>query len=129
RNSNYLDESANYIGVNTDKLTVTNVGVEHAGSYRCAVTDVGGTIFTSHALLQTLVSPFIIQHPQSQTILQSDPLTVSVIITNVATGPFTYVWRKGSLPVATNLSVVHSNYLLVTGLVPASTNVNRFRCD
>jgi hypothetical protein len=119
-----------YFGVNSNILTITNVVAEDAGTYRCAVTDGAGTIYSSNAVLLTLVSPVIIQSPQSQTILQGDPITFTVRVTNVATSPFNYVWRYGSVILVSNYNVSEFfNVLTVTNVPLASSNLNRYRCD
>ncbi|MFM1769209.1 MAG: hypothetical protein RJA22_1738 [Verrucomicrobiota bacterium] len=119
-----------YSGVTSNTLTITNVVASDAGTYRCAITDGAGTVYCSNAVLLTLVSPVIIQSPQSQSILQGDPITFTVRVTNVSTGPFNYVWRYGSAILVSNYNVAeYFNVLTVTNVPLASSNVNRYRCD
>ncbi|MFM1769208.1 MAG: hypothetical protein RJA22_1737 [Verrucomicrobiota bacterium] len=127
--TNLPSDHPNYLGVTTSNLVVTNVLAEQAGAYRCAVTDLAGTVYSLEANLTTLVSPVIIQQPRSQTVLQGEPVTLTIRVTNLSTGPFTYIWRQVSTIIASNHAVAaFTNSITVTN-IPLATNLARYRCD
>ena len=120
----------NHFGVTSNILVITNVVAEHAGAYRCAVTDGAGTIFSLPATLTTQVGPIFILQPQSQTIYQGDPVTLSVMLSNACTGPFNYVWRSNSLVIASNHMVAaYSNSITIFNVPPITNTAFRYRCD
>ncbi|MFM1767836.1 MAG: hypothetical protein RJA22_365 [Verrucomicrobiota bacterium] len=120
----------NFLGVTSSNLVVTNVLIEHGGTYSCLLTDSIGPALSSNAVLSTLVGPVFTQQPQSQTLLQGDPLTLTVVLSNVCNGPFNFVWRYQSTIIASNGGVsAFANSILVTNVPLAASNVNRYRCD
>ncbi len=52
-----LNEGGHYSGVETTVLTVSDIDVEVVANYRCAVTNAGGTTFTSPAALTLTGTP------------------------------------------------------------------------
>ena len=119
-----------YVGVTSSNLIVTNMFNEHAGPYRCAVTDQAGTVYSIEAQLITTVIPVVLIPPTNQVIYQGDPVTLTVFLSNACTGPFNYVWRSNSLVIASNhMSASYSNSVTIFNVPAIPTNLFRYRCD
>lgn len=117
---------ANIPGATTTNLTINNVGFAEEGFYSCAVSDGIGTILTSNALLQPLITPkwqvypvFVTTTNGTNVITTSNnvPLLLTVVTgavvrmsVQLAVGypfPITYEWRRGSVgigPDSTNVA-------------------------
>jgi hypothetical protein len=80
-------------------LDITDAQQSQAGDYTVIVSDDVDSITSDPATLTVLVLPYIIQHPQSQTVTEGDSVTFSVTVTNTATLPVTYRWRWNNITV------------------------------
>ncbi|MFM1770306.1 MAG: hypothetical protein RJA22_2835 [Verrucomicrobiota bacterium] len=119
-----------FSGVDTPTLILTNAQAFMRGPYTVLVSDANGSILSTPAPLTVLVPPIFILQPQSQTLLQGDPLTLTVGLSNISSGPFNYVWRYQSQVIASNGQVAsYFNSLTLTNLLLQSSNLNRYRCD
>jgi len=77
-------------GASNSSLLLTNVQASRAGNYNVVVTNPAGSVTSQVATLTVNVPPTITTQPQSQFVIQGQPLTLSVIATG--TTPFTYNW-------------------------------------
>ncbi|MFM1770460.1 MAG: hypothetical protein RJA22_2989 [Verrucomicrobiota bacterium] len=119
-----------YLGVNSTNLIVTNITKAQSGTYSCAVSDSAGTVFSGSAVLTTWVGPVFILQPQSQTVLEGEPVTLSLALSNDCTGPFTFVWRYQSSIIASNaFSTNYFSSITLTNVRVQSATLNRYRCD
>jgi hypothetical protein len=87
-------------GATSPSLLVTNAGLAEAGVYTVRVDDGIVTVISSPASLVLLVNPLITRHPISQTVVTGGNVTLSVSVTNTATLPMGYRWRRGSTQLA-----------------------------
>ncbi len=79
-------------------LLVPAAGAANVGSYAVRVDDGVVTVTSPPALLQLLFNPVIVQPPLSQTVAAGSSVILSVTVTNAATRPIGYRWRRGSVP-------------------------------
>ena len=79
-------------------LLVTNVQDAQLGDYAVVITNSFGPVTSTVATLTFLTPPTIVQQPQSQTVVAGENATFTVTVTNNATLPITYLWRKGPTP-------------------------------
>lgn len=91
-------------------FTLSNVQPSNAGNYSVVVTNPGGSIRSSDAILTVIkpvVSPTIAQQPQSQTVNVGDAVTFTVVAAGDT--PLSYQWKFNStdIPGATgpNLTI------------------------
>lgn len=77
---------SNYV-INPSRLTDTGV-------YVVRITDSIASIFSRPMTLTVTVPPLFVQLPQSQFVPLGGSVTVSVVVTNNATLPVTYRWRR-----------------------------------
>lgn len=98
-------------GAQSATYSITGVTSSHAGTYTVRVTNAGGTIASSGAVLTVTAAaaPTITLHPIAQTTSAGGAVTFSVVA--AGSGPFTYQWLKDGATVAgaTNASLVLSN--------------------
>ena len=85
-------------------LTIASCVAGDAGSYDCVVTNLAGTDTSAAATLTVRTLPTITTPPASQTIVQGNPVTFSVVA--AGTGPLAYQWQRATtnLPGATGTS-------------------------
>lgn len=84
----------NLPGANGSSLTLNNVGLAEAGIYEFVVTNPNATVVSAPATLVVLVDPVVLINPLSQTVVQGEDLTLSILTTG--TLPMSYRWRSGS---------------------------------
>jgi hypothetical protein len=94
-------------------LTVTNAQFANEGDYTVTITDSVGQSTTSPAKLFILINPTIVQPPLSQMVVAGATVTLSIGVTGNPT-PFSYEWRRGSLPLVTNVLDSRMDFLTIT---------------
>ena len=77
-------------------LQLQNVDVRDRGEYDVVLTDRVGAAVSDTASLIVLINPVIVVQPVGMTNYAGSTVTFSVEITNTATLPIGYRWRKGS---------------------------------
>ncbi len=113
------------VGAIEPVLTITNVQLANEGVYTVAITDAAGTIFSRGANLYPLISPAIVQNPVSQTVVPGSVVTLSVGVTG-SPRPFTFEWRRGSLPLWTNVTDGYQDFFTFT-VTNAAPSSNQYR--
>jgi hypothetical protein len=91
-------------------LTLTNVQGTNAGSYSVRVSNAGGNITSTQATLTVLTPPGITTQPQSQSVVESNNVTFTVLASGTA--PLSYQWyynTNTALASATNASYILTN--------------------
>ncbi|MEY2409104.1 MAG: hypothetical protein QOF48_1774, partial [Verrucomicrobiota bacterium] len=105
-------------------LQIVNVQSVNAGLYQLIAND-GIVPVPSAAVTLTLIyDPFFAQQPISQSVLPGADVTLSVVVSNGATLPIGYRWRRAGL-VLTNFTLnSYTSYFTVFNAQPAFTNYN-----
>ena len=103
-------------------FTVTSAGLEHRGSYTVLISDEIGSIVTVPATLKLLIDPLIVQQPLGQTVLPGGTVTLSIVVTNTATLPVSYRWRRGGATYANYFVDSHTNFVVITNVQVTGTN-------
>ncbi len=88
-------------GATGSDLTVDSLGSSDSGWYSVQVSDDNGTVISQAARLTVLIKPVVLEHPQSQTVLQGDDVRLRVVLNSDASVPIEYRWRRGTTTVAT----------------------------
>ncbi len=120
-------------GKTSATLSIASCVAGDAGSYDCVVTNLAGTATSAAATLTVRTLPSITTPPASQTIVQGNPVTFSVVA--AGTGPLAYQWQRATtnLPGATGtsysipsvaLSDTGSYRVVVTNLAGTVTSVD-----
>jgi hypothetical protein len=94
-------------------LTLNNVQGTNAGSYSVRVSNAGGNITSTQAVLTVLQPPGITTAPQSQTVVVSNNVTFTVVAGGTA--PLSYQWYFSNAPLANATNVTY-------GITTATTN-------
>jgi hypothetical protein len=99
-------------GANAASYTVTDVGLDDEGDYRCVVADSVDTVISATARLVPWLQTQIVQAPTDVVVAVGSDFSVSV----EASGnplPFSYVWRRnlGSLLVNSSRGNYKSNFI------------------
>jgi hypothetical protein len=114
----------NIAGATNTSLTVTNVQYAQSGVYVVSAVDNVGTVFSDPARLGLLIDPRITQHPVGQRVVPGSSVTLSVSVTNTATLPIGYRWRRNGATIVSAFVILdqHTCFLTVTNADPAFTN-------
>jgi len=103
-------------GANSDSYTIYNVQLKDVGVYSVMVSDDNGSIESNPARLIVLIDPTIILPPLSISIPKGGSAVLSVEVTNTATLPITYRWRRSSTYLVTNVLMSCKSFLLITNI-------------
>jgi len=115
----------NLVGATSPTLTLTNVQPAQAGVYQVVATDAIGPVPSALATLVLYVEPFIVVHPVSQTVLPGDNVTLSVTVSNTATLPLGFRWRRGGTsPFGWQVLDSYTSFITVTNVQFPGTNYN-----
>lgn len=95
-------------------LVLTNVGSSALGRYRVRVSDSLTSVDSITVSLQFLIDPLIVEHPLSQPVIAGQPVTLSVVVTNTATLPIGYRWRRNGANFPGNFFVLNSHVAVFT---------------
>ena len=111
-------------GANASTLLLTAVDIVDEGSYRVKVTDSVATVFSEAALLQMLIDPVIVQEPLSTISVPGGSATFSVVITNTATLPITFRWKRGTTDLPGGVFTLNNrtSFMTVSNLQGSLTN-------
>ena len=118
-----MNNSAIQDATNT-ALALLNVQFEQAGVYIMVATDRFGSITSKPATVALFREPTITQQPLSQSVLPGATVTLSVSVTNLATLPIGYRWRRNGLPItgATFILDDYTSFLTITNAKPPFTS-------
>jgi len=114
----------NLSGATNGSLILTNAQFSDRGSYRVAVSNAFGSAVSDPALFDILVNPFIVVQPLSQMVATGATVTLSVTVTNTATLPISYRWRKGGSGFAYFLLDSYTSFFTVTNVTAGSNTVS-----
>ncbi len=105
-------------------ITISNVQLTSIGGYSVAVSNAHGGELSQTALLGLLVNPDIVQPPVSQRVTTGATVTLSVTVTNTATLPLGYRWRRNGtfIPDAFFVSSNRTAFYTITNAQPPLTN-------
>jgi len=97
-------------------LTLTNVQLALAGSYTVVITDDIGPMLSAPANLVVLVEPLIVQLPIGVSVPQGATATLSVAVTNTATLPVSYRWRRNGGTLVNLVLDAYASFLTITNV-------------
>ena len=112
------------VGQTNNTFVVPAATQADAGRYTVLVSDDLGSIWSAPADLILLVDPVIVQHPLSQPVLAGDTVILSVVVTNTATLPINYRWRRSGLTVTNILLNERVCFFVIQNVQPPYTNWN-----
>lgn len=84
-------------GANADAYSIPSAAPADAGAYDCVVSNGCSTQTSAAATLTVNTAPGITAHPQSQTVVEGDP--VSFTVSASGTPPLAFQWRKNALDI------------------------------
>jgi len=99
-------------GATNSSLAVSNAQLADAGAYTVAVSDEYGRSVSQEAWLVLLVDPVIVVQPVGAVVAQGSTVTLCVEVTNTATLPVGFRWRRASTYIATN--VIYERFCCLT---------------
>ena len=109
-------------------LVLTNLQLAQAGDYLVQVFSPSGSTSSAPAHLAVVqpvpVAPVIVQQPLSQATVAGANVILSVSVTNTATLPVTYRWRRNNAAWVTNVLSERSCFVTVTNAQLPATNFN-----
>jgi len=121
-------DGVNIPGANGAAYNIPSVRYEDRGVYDVLMTDQVGTIPSLPATMVVLMDPTIVLHPIAQGVPAGSTVTLSVGVTNVATLPITYRWRKGNGSIATNTLNSYFDYYTINNVQGGNFSSNIWDC-
>jgi len=111
-------------GRTNSSLVLTNVQPSVLGDYSVIVTNSLGAVTSAVASVVLLVDPIIVQPPLSQMVATGATVTLSVEVTNTATLPLGYRWRRNNAFLADGFFVLtqRTAFFTITNAAPPFTN-------
>ncbi|MBI3867685.1 MAG: lamin tail domain-containing protein [Verrucomicrobia bacterium] len=105
-------------------LVVTNVQLKDVGTYQATVQDRVGGVESVEAALNLLIDPLIVQNPVSQPVIAGSSVILSVEVTNTATLPIGYRWRRNDTNIPGGFVVLNdrTSFFTVTNVQATATN-------
>lgn len=97
-------------------LTLTNVQPGQGGLYTVVITDNVGPMLSAPARLEVLVEPTIVQQPIGVSVPEGSTIALSVAVTNTATLPVSYRWRKNGATVTNAVLNAYASFLPITNV-------------
>ncbi|MFM1767771.1 MAG: hypothetical protein RJA22_300 [Verrucomicrobiota bacterium] len=116
---------ANIPGATNSSLTLINVQPANAGSYQVVATDSVAPVVSAPALLSVNVRPVLTVTPVSQNAAPGSVITLSVSVSNSATLPLGFRWRRNGTSITNGMQVLndYTCFFTVTNTASASYNV------
>jgi hypothetical protein len=114
----------NILNETNSTLTLTNVQVANEGAYTVMVTDAVGPVVSRPAQLIPLVTPTVVISPVSQYVAVGQSVTLSASFNGYPL-PFSFDWRQGSTPLASNTVYSRTDFLTFTAASVPRTNQYR----
>ncbi|MGB9603458.1 MAG: immunoglobulin domain-containing protein, partial [Limisphaerales bacterium] len=90
-------------GATNQTLELNNVTLADMGSYSVVIQDDISSVESNPAQLIVLLTPIILQHPQSQIVYAGSTVVFDVVATG--TPPLGYRWRRISTGIVTNIGI------------------------
>ena len=108
---------------NNSTLTITNMQPASAGTYIVRATDSIGSVTSAPVIVTYLVNPVIVQQPLSQSAAPGAYVTLSVVVSNTASLPIGYRWRKNGSSITNGMQVLnqYASYFIVTNFTAGAT--------
>ncbi len=122
----WLKDGADIPDATTDSLTVAHVRPADDGTYSVRITDDIGAVVSAPAALDVLVRPYLTLRPVNQTVVAGDSVSFTVGVSNVATLPISYRWRRNGSDYTNMLLYAHESTLLIPNVV---SNLHAGRWD
>ena len=105
-------------------LQIANVQPNNSGVYQLFADDGVAPVPSAPATLTLVYDPFFAQQPISQTVLPGANVTLSVVVSNGATLPIGYRWRRSGTAL-TNLTLYsYTSFFTVSNVQPNFSNYN-----
>jgi hypothetical protein len=97
-------------------LSLPSLTISDAATYYVEVTDSIGTIRSDLAVVQLLIAPIIVSNPIGITNVVGSTVTFSVEVTNSATLPIGYRWRRGGTSLTNRVLYTRTDFLTLTNI-------------
>jgi hypothetical protein len=89
--TNLVNDGSHIVGATNTVLTINNAQTNNSGNYTVIVTNFGGSVTSSNAVLLVTASPVITGQPTNQTVVVGS--NVKFAVTAIGTAPLSYQWR------------------------------------
>jgi len=120
----WLFNGANLPDATNTTLQIGNVQPANNGVYQLIADDGVALVPSAPAILTVVYDPFFAQQPVSQSVLPGANVTFSVVVSNGATLPIGYRWRRGGTAL-TNFSLnSYTSFFTVSNVQPNFSNYN-----
>jgi hypothetical protein len=97
-------------GATSASFGISKAAAGDAGNYTVAVTNAGGSVTSSIAVLTVNIPPAITMQPADVKVGPGGSAVFTVVASG--TGPFTYQWKNGNIPITGNPSATTDSLTL-----------------
>jgi uncharacterized repeat protein (TIGR03803 family) len=124
KNGTNLVDGGNVSGTITDVLSITSISDGDAGTYSVVLTNSGGGVMSSNAVLTVNDCLFIASQPQSQTVGLGSNVTFNATVYGAP--PFVFQWHFNDTPVGSPSTGTNVSYTLTNVETNQSGNYSVF---
>ena len=102
-------------------LTISNVAAGSVGAYAVTISDSVSATTSTFAFLSLLIDPLIVQQPLSVSVPAGANATFSVLVTNTASLPLGFRWRRNGVTLSTNLVNQYASFYTASNVQADAT--------
>ncbi len=121
-----LADGGAYAGTSTPTLTVQPVSAGQSGSYRCAVTNAGGTTYSNAAALSLKAATTVTQQPAPAAVCSG--ANAAFTVTASGDGSLAYQWQKNGVDLIDGGHYSGANSSTLTISAADGSGVASYRC-
>ena len=108
-------------GATNPNLILSNLRLADDGQYQVQVSDPISSVFSDTVRVAVLVNPVFLVQPLSQTVIRGGSVLLSTVVSNTATTPIGFRWRRNGSTFITQVTNVMYSYQLVTNIQLSGT--------
>lgn len=112
----WLFKGAPIVDATNSTLSLTNVQLAQDGPYTVRASDEYGAVASQPARLTILIDPLIVQQPIGVSVPQGSTVTLSIAVTNTATLPVSYRWRRTGATVTNLILYQYTSFFVITNV-------------
>ena len=113
-------------GATNSTHAIASAAPGDAGTYAVFISDDLGSILSAPATLDLLIDPLIVQQPLTQSVLAGGSVTLSVSVTNDATLPINYRWRRNGFTFTNFFLNSRTSFITLSNVQAPNTNWSVF---
>lgn len=103
-------------GARSATLSIPSAQVDNDGLYDVEVSDAYSILRSESVRLVVLINPVFVVQPRSQSVVRGGTVVLSAVVSNTATFPLTFKWKKVSQNLTTQVTNALVSYFVLSNL-------------